>query len=204
MADKCPTCGEEFYVVGKHIHSCGYPKLSDKKKDILKGCLMGDASIDRRDGDNNARWTLYNTNHDYLKYVEDKLGVLASTRMKEDKEFLPQKTTYATGMTHPWLENLAGWYSTGEKVFPESIELTPTVLKHWYCCDGNTDVSERFCITVENEKNNKDKLINYFNERGFHIDKRANKIYANKELAKEIFNYMGSPPDGMSYKWPNS
>jgi len=90
----------------------------------------------------------------YLKYIDGKFGVFGkgvslkktakeSAKQCRDREFRPDAKEknysdvyYWRSMAHPELQKFADWYSTGTKVWPSDTELTPTVLKHWYCGDG--------------------------------------------------------------------
>jgi len=117
-------------------------------------------------------------------------------------------------ISHPELERFNEWYSSGEKTFPKNIKLTPTVLKHWYCCDGYFDNSsnQRITISVANEVENKDKLLKMFRESGLPSPKfrkcRRKDGYVGCRLeflksdSLKIWEYMGDPLPGFEYKWP--
>ena len=116
---------------------------------------------------------------------------------------------------HPELRQYEKWYSTGEKVFPEDIDLTPTVLKHWHCGDGSLQKGKWAVITLTNERENKDKIENIFNRVGledFFWDEyeRANKegykceIVFRQEGTKNFFEHIGKPLPGFKYKWPEN
>lgn len=198
----CPNCHNEYKNICRHWDACGYPNLSKKQQEILIGCLMGDATIGNRNGkrNRNPRFVLVNTNTDYADYVHDKLQPFANKfSVKTDEKYRAQARVT---VTHPWLENLSKWYNSGQKVFPENLHVTPTILKHWYCCDGHMDRRERFTIAIENEKDNGQKISDYFDKIGFEIGTAGGQLYANPDVSKKIFEYMGSPPPGFGYKWP--
>lgn len=106
-------------------------------------------------------------------------------------------------------QEFAEWYSTGEKVFPEDIDLTPTVLKYWYVCDGSlhqrqSSHRERFTIGLYNEIDNKEKIKSMFlrknlPEPSFWTDGEA---YWNVNETEELFEYIGKSLPGFEYKWP--
>lgn len=198
MSTKCPRCGNNYKSIGLHWSSCGYPNISDYQKQISIGCLMGDASIEGK-GQANPRFTLSNTNSEYASFVNKKLQPFSSLNIYPNEKY---KDTHLVRFTHPWLKNLLKWYQSGEKVFPDDIKLTPTILKHWYCCDGHFEKHhKRFTIGVENEKNNKQKLTNYFSNIDIDVSLSAGQIYATKSETTKILEYMGEPPTGFEYKW---
>jgi len=112
---------------------------------------------------------------------------------------------------HPELNKFAEWYSTGEKIWPEDIELTTTTLKHWYCCDGhyyNKNYHNYISIAALNECKNKDKIDKLFETSGlpkpnnYSEGPRSFDLEFTVEQSKELFDYMGKPIDGFDYKWP--
>ena len=102
-------------------------------------------------------------------------------------------------------------------MWPEDIELTPTVLKHWYVGDGHCDNSSshnHIQISVSNEVKNTEKVFKYFSNVGLpqpsnhHISeqiKSENKkcdIVWGVEESYELWDYMGEPLPDFNYKWP--
>jgi len=107
---------------------------------------------------------------------------------------------------HPQLERLASWYSSGEKKFPSDMELTPKIVKHWYCCDGglnwpgNSDSGASACFYSVNEDGA--DLVNLFEDAGFTVNNHADhRIYFPREETQRLLGWMGRPPDGFEYKW---
>jgi hypothetical protein len=118
-------------------------------------------------------------------------------------------------ISHPHLENYEDWYKGGKKLFPKDLKLTPTVLKHWYCCDGSfNNNGHRFYteIHLSNERQNKNKIEKYFENISIPIDRWRDdrqdtgsyktSIIFNKNKSKKLFNYMGNSLPGFGYKWP--
>ena len=197
----CPNCDREWEAIGKHFRGCGYPDLSDKQKDIMIGCLMGDGTIDNRNIESkNPRFTLANTNEAYAYEVHKKLQPFANITKVERK----RRDIYNVRVVHPWVENLTDWYSTGEKVFPE-LSLNPTILKHWYCCDGCKKMGKGgswcFHISMKNEVDRQENIRRMFNELGISISFYRYCLYTRNGDYKP-YQIMGEPPKGMEYKWP--
>ena len=236
MTRICPGCGGEFSQIGQHwaMSSCDHPKMSEKQKDTLRGLLMGDGNIPVTQERKNYYLIVKMISKPYLKHLSDVCFPVLSNEVRLEQTaaesargarksgFSPgadpedYSDIFALGITaHPWINNLTDWYSTGEKVFPPELELTPTVLKHWYCCDGSLDRSDNSPIaeiSLCNEEGNKEKIKEIFCSVGFKNLKwcvnerkrrsgRRVKVRFNREETKDLFGYMGSPPPGFRYKW---
>lgn len=112
----------------------------------------------------------------------------------------------------PKLNPYRSWYETGRKVFPENIDLTPTVLKHWFVGDGTfNDYGSNFYIYISttNEAENKHKIESYFEGKPLDIDRwetynRSTFIRFNKDNTEKFFRYIGDPVPGYEYKWPDN
>lgn len=116
---------------------------------------------------------------------------------------------------HPEFEEFSGWYSSGDKVWPQNIKITPTVLKHWYCGDGsrkNRGTSNCIVIGMTNEVDNTDKVSKLFESAELPSPSNYN-IYGEEgqknciaefsvSQSKELWEYMGEPLPGFEYKWP--
>jgi len=117
-------------------------------------------------------------------------------------------------MALPALQKYESWYPSGEKTFPKDIELTPTVLRHYYVGDGNLNVDKEPKITLCNEGGNRKKIENIFYNVGLtdfwwddHKRKNDNgrviSIRFRKEGAENFFDYVGRDPlPGFEYKFP--
>lgn len=199
---ECPNCGESYESLGRHWATCGYPELSDKQKEIMVGCLMGDGTIDNRDRDH-PRFTLVNTNPDYARHVWEKLQPFATFTSYSPKRE-NRSRNYKVRVTHPWVSTLAEWYGGDGKRFP-NVDLSPTVLKHWYCCDGSKQVNsaggERFQIGAANEEDRPDHILYLFKDTPVDVSMSGHDIYCSYNDTTP-WEYMGEPPEGMGFKWP--
>jgi len=216
----CNSCGKRFEHIGNHwrYKPEHRPNISENQIEILTGILMGDGSLYR--DSKNVSFRVGNTNVEYLEYLDGKFqdisnGVtlsqtsesvassgFGSNNSEEYKDIYLWRTT-----SHPQLNKFRNWYSAGEKVWPEHIELTPRVLKNWYCCDGSTNDSGWIKFTLRNEFHNKCKIENYFRDSGLPLPNRWSE---NKDAcwsvknSKKLWKYMGSPLPGFEYKWPKT
>lgn len=238
MKDKCQQCGNEYEMIAGHwsqSSECSYPSLTQKQIEITTGMLMGDGYIHRKEG-RNPYLESHMVTKKYLEYVDSIFGAFGngvSLRMTAEQSaernresgFHPNAKSenysdvyYWASMAHPELQEFADWYSSGRKMWPDNIKLTPTVLKHWYCGDGyweNSGTKNCIVIGVANEMDYTDKIDQFFENVGlpspnnYSKYKVKNGIYGcnacfTVEQSKELWRYMGEPLSGFEYKWPDS
>jgi len=236
MSDTCTQCGNKYQRIAQHwstSSTCKYPPFSDHQRKIIIGLLMGDGCI-LRESKRKPRLICGMISSNYLKYINKEFGIFGNgvslIRTGEqvanrscERGFSPNAKTENyhniyrwRSMSHPELEEFADWYSTGEKVWPDDIELTPTVLKHWYCGDGHWNdsvTSNRIIISMSNEINNQEKVDRIFENVGlpspsnYSISKRKDgSKKCNAEFtvdqSKKLWEYMGKPLPDFEYKWP--
>jgi len=236
MFDKvaCPKCGEKYKSLGRHwAHNTNHrPEFTQHQKEIITGLLMGDGSITACNKNPHIECSMITPN--YLEYIDDIFGCLGSgvslkqtaeknADRKRNSGFRPNAKAedYSDvyrwrSRSHPDLQKWVKWYKTGKKVWPEDIELTPTVLKHWYCGDGywnNKGYNNRISISMANEIDNLEKVNNIFKNvelpapSNYDISeregggKRCNAQWT-VDQSKELWKYMGEPLPDFYYKWP--
>jgi len=230
MGDVCQQCGNKYQIIGTHWSmnsSCNHPSFTDHQKEIITGLLMGDGNICTVNKNPYIRAEMISPN--YLEYISDQFGVLGgdvslkmtaaeSAKRNRDSRFDPnaKEQNYSDkyqwqSMSHPELQEFADWYSSGKKVWPAEIELTPTVLKHWYCGDGHWDNSgsrNSIQIAMANEVNNANKVDQMFRNVGlpapsnYNISENNCNAQFTVEQSKELWEYMGEPLPDFEYKWP--
>lgn len=233
MVEVCKQCGEKFERIGTHwsTGSCHYPSFTDHQKEVITGVLMGDGSISR--SSKNPSLSVGMISENYLKHLDYEFGVFgcgvelmhtAEEGAKKNRESGFRENAKACNYSdvylfrtrnHPELDEFAQWYSSGEKVWPEDIELTPTVLKHWYCGDGHWDnrrSQNHIEISMDNEVENTDKVEKMFTNVG--LPKPTWSIcdseYGKRCIARftidqshNLWEYMGKPLPDFKYKWPS-
>lgn len=233
----CPECGEVYKRIAQHwaYNESHRPELTERQLDIATGVLMGDGCIkvDSRKG-HYANFQIEMITKPYLEWLSDIFGVLSrGVRLKRTAEQHVERNiarefdenasldTYNDSYclettTHPRFSELRNWYEDGEKTFPYNIELNPTVLKHWYVCDGSLHQGRDIKIAMSNERGNGEKIERYFSEQSLptprweeHGRKGGSgginyRARWTKEESLELFEYMGEPLPGFEYKWPDN
>jgi len=232
--DKCEQCENEYKSISKHwagSKNCKYPELSNSQEDVITGIVMGDGCIKREKG-KNPKLVVEMTSQNYLHHIADIFSPMGGdVRVGRTPEELAKNSiksgnnlnakaenynqSYVWMFSHPQLQKFADWYSTGKKVWPKDIELTPTVLKHWYCGDGcwrNKNGNNRIVIAMANESRNTGKVTKMFENVGlprpinYDIVENRNgqdcRATFSVEQSKTLWKYMGKPLPDFEYKWP--
>jgi len=206
---ECKVCNETFERIGQHWNYYPHhsPVISTQQREIITGTLMGDAYI-AVEG-NNPRYILTNKKKEYIDHTRGKLGCIDSGTVQKDGDGVYRWKT----VTHWGLRNYLYWYEGGKKEFPNDITLTPTILKHWYACDGTRENRGGVRIAMSNERRNKEKIEMYFSESGLPKpnywleNKRSDyggwrcRACWNKEESSILLDWMGDPLPGYEYKW---
>jgi len=186
---------------------------------------MGDGSLSREPS--TARLDVSMTTPEYLEYLDDIFGYLSrgvsvkdtsTERAIRDRqnEFNPNAEAdnyqdiyrwYTS--CHPAFDKFRAWYESGKKVWPEDIDLTPTVLRHLYSGDGSLHKDNQVRISMPNEKGNEKKVERYFERAGLPTpldwygegENHHSALWSPTD-SEILFDYMGEPVVGFKYKWP--
>ena len=214
MSQACPDCGESYARLGSHwTGDCSAPELTEHQLDIIKGLLMGDAWL-RTDG--NSMLSIKMTNREYLEYLQHEFGVLGTgVNLRRENENPNWSDSYYFSIrSHKGLNRFDNWYEGGEKTWPQDLQITPTVMKHWYAGDGHLELrgeSERVKIGLSNESGNEQKISKMLNRSGLEYTRwdeyeledgrvTASIVFGVNET-KQLFEYMGEPLTGFENKW---
>lgn len=227
----CSKCGGVFERIGQHwvAKPDHYPAFTDTQRNIIIGLLLGDGSLNRQG--KNAHMQVQMTNRKYLEHLDEIFDVLGTgvKRCRTAEE--SAKNVRNNGLNpdakaenysdvyewrtrnHPELNQYRSWYSTEELVWPEEVELTPTVLRTWYISDGSYN-KNHITISTRNESNNIEKIKRYFKRANLptpisnsqEIEGEQNKCQLRwtVEESTMLFEYMEDAPPDFDYKWPEA
>lgn len=222
----CPECGEKYERLGSHWNGSPShrPQLTGYQKDIVIGSMMGDGSLEKRSG--NPSLEIGMITKQYLETLDNIFGVLSTgVRLKstaEEKAQQSRDTKFHPNASEENYHDFWGlrtrrlpelsqfnWYTgeNGEKVWPENINLTSTVLTHWYIGDGtwkNTNYKNYIAIAMCNEIESKSKVDQYFKLANLPTPSNYTKyqIEFTVEDSYKLFEYMDPAPPGFEYKFP--
>lgn len=227
MSEKvlCPTCDNEFVRIAQHWNhgdNCNPTPMSEYQMELLTGILMGDGSM--VDEDKNSRLQVSMITKPFLEWLDRELGIYStgvrqkitaaeSAEQNRNSGFSPNAKAEnyhdvykLTTRTLSQLNELAGWYKTGNKVFPSALTLTPTILKMWYVCDGTLEQREDckniIKIGCKHEIEHEQYFKRLFEDIGFDCRFHYSQYIAFSNAdTKDLLKYMGNPPPGFEYKW---
>lgn len=199
----CLVCGDRFKQLGNHWqwNPSHAPDINDHQHQVIRACMMGDGSLDRHN--KRPRLTVCMKNKWYISELVNELcGLVSSVNKQKSGQY--KLSTYA-------LENLKiyDWYNGGDKTYPPDIELTDTVLRHWYIQDGSLDWRSnskraRACISCTNEKHDMDKIQNMFSNTGLSPScSPGSGVVFTVGDTESMLMRIGDPPRSYEYKWCN-
>lgn len=180
---------------------------------------MGDACVNDNGGNPCLKVSV--TQKDYLEHLHQIYGAMSrGVEFDRSAEELAEQNSergFSTTVNvdnyndvymwhtvnHPELDEFREWYSDNGKKFPQSLELTPTAVKHWFACDGT--LSHGRYIQIYTANGQKDMLADKFSSSfGINPNTKAEYyLYFTKEQTEQIFDIIGSPLPGFEYKWPD-
>jgi len=202
-------------------------------KEILDGCLLGDGFLrayNRKSDKSYPYFCKHNIYYDHVSFVAKQIFKYNwRKKIKEYKNTYKYKgekkhnTVYGLrSYCHKeLLSYFREWYppeNDYKKVIPRSVELTPTVLLHWFLDDGCSYKRKRktrqIIIALCSEcfyKENQEFLQEQFIKK-FGIKTRLKKIpcknydgyriIINQSYADKFYNVIGPPPvPNLAYKW---
>lgn len=222
---ECSSCGNEYTRLGQHLSlgDCDYPEISDYQKQLLTGVLMGDGCIANRDGER-PYFVVEMISREFLEWLQSELSTISysvrQAKTAEESYHSSEKSldsklnienfseTYRfQTIRHPWLNNLAEWYDSGEKKYPDDLQLTPTVAKMWYVTDGGVRPrqpdhhNEPVVIACNNESERAEVVQSMFKKRGFDPQFKHGNVVFSVEESRDFLNWIGDPVPGFQYKW---
>lgn len=229
----CPnqncSSGKDYDRIARHFSACGYPDIDDKHLSIIKGVLMGDATIGC-DNSRNQKMTVYSTNKEFLQHLVDVLPEWLITTEKPQL-FKSKKQAQASGedflsdrnydyksysfseqyrvrtIRHPVFNELRGWYSD-KKELPKKENLNRNIIKYWFVCDGNTQTKGRNKYSkIASKIAGDEKLKEYGNKIetvakvSVNVNTQNGIISMDSENTEKFLRFLGEPVNGFEYKW---
>lgn len=222
---KCPFCSsdDEYDTIGNHWRqSCSYPSLSEFEYEILSGLLAGDATIKNKNVGNTSI-EIKMINKEFLLYIDDLFGIKSTgvkqkhtsdeiaenlhdkSPVSQDCDFNDQYVLVTRNL--PDLNPFRNWYSCGEKRIPDEKEITSTMMKYWYVCDGGLSwnketESVRAQLTSTNESDRLPKIADIVEvECGVRPSVYSDRIMFKPTETQSFLSWIGDPVPGFEYKF---
>lgn len=224
--ERCHDCGDWFKGITNHWakSSCQYPKVSNNKIELLKGCLLGDGSVYR--GNANPYIDVAMTNKTFLEWLDEKLGWLSNgvvrkhtsvksaknARQNLGRDTQPSETLDFYRLqtrSIPQFNRFSSWYNTGEKVFPDGLVLSPVATRMWFVTDGclaydsrPRNRTPRISFASTNEKERPETIIQALEEHGFTVSHSGHDFRLSAKETEDFFDWIGkNHVPGFEYKW---
>ncbi len=196
---------------GIKLRNCGHKRLVDKLSDIqveiINGELLGDGSLSMSKGYKNARFQWGGCSYEHGEFLHLALSKFAGCFIP-DRQYWKITSKAAKAFT----ELRQKWYPNGKQEVPEDIELTPTVVRHFYIGDGNLRKRKNrrpsIRLFVNNYNNTSlEILLTKFMSLGFNPKLQSATsgfaLYLPTKETNKFFDYVGTCPFNFyQYKWP--
>jgi hypothetical protein len=226
---ECHNCGVERERIAQHwsmSSTCEAPRLTTRQKEIINGLMLGDGSVVRET--KNPRLKVNSRKKEFLSFLDREMGVFSARKPEmtytaqelaeadRDSGFHEEAKAENYGDRYDWeticskrFNQWRSWYHSGEKVWPDNLDLTPLTMSMWYASDASYDGDHgrgRVTIDTAKEKDNRGKILGYFEE--IPVEKPAWDDYRDystmrfsAEGTQELLEYMNTPVPGYEYKW---
>lgn len=226
----CEYCNNEFFCrkdklkTKKTCNSICYQNLIELSKkyeiddyvnDIIIGSLLSDGTICNHIKMKNNNWSHTSTNENYIDYIISETKIHLHKFSTESKEFTSSVSgkiykskksfSFKSKSSISFTRYRKTWYPYGTKVVPNTIELTPTVLLHWYIGDGN--IRDNIGITLCTDSFDEISilfLMQKLQQLNFepYLYETKNRIVIPNKRVFEFLKYIGNcPVKGFEYKW---
>lgn len=224
----CPSCGTLFVnsSLGSHLDNKNHwPDLEKTTLETIIGLTLGDGYLGGSEGRRPAL-QLIMTNREFLEWLDTEFGWLstgvskhrtASEAAKHAKKVGLEGTTGSErnfeaqyvlrARSHPKFQEIQRrlYTDTGKRI-PTDLRLTPVIAKMWYVCDGGLlrhgHRNPALQFSSRNDVDRLDVLAEMFRSEGFEPGAHGDHAiqFGNSE-ARQLLDWMGSPPPGFDYKW---
>lgn len=152
-------------------------------QDMTTGLIMGDASATKNSDSRNSHISMEVVNRKFAEHVREMYGPLATDVKTYEKtnetdvsdgEFDLTVYKVRTRRLEHFNRFRDNWYTDEGKRYPiDDIELNETILKYWYCSDGDMSTDDRWNtkhyarISCYNEMDRKEKINSLFSNVDF-------------------------------------
>lgn len=200
--DECSSCGNYYVKIGKHKSqsTCDYNSLTERDENIIKGIVLSDGHIARRN--DNMYLDLTMKNERFLHWLSDQLSLVCRVKSKD-------KYYRLTTLSHPSMSKFNWMEDNNKKKFPDELSLNSTIVKMWYCGDGGLQWSKHSAnglasISCQAQIHREDYLVKLFDDIGLNPTINGPALLFSVGDTNKLLDIMGDPPPGFEYKWENS
>lgn len=192
----CSQCTRQFQTLARHWsenQQCEFRSLSDHQREIVRGLLLGDGSLESNDL---TYLRCGSKRRAHAEWLAEELGWLARGVTVDAGDTYRLRT-----MSHPNL----GRYWTWTEAPSTGYSLTPTAARVWYACDGTisfagaSDVPQITFAASSDAK--REAVAQLLSQRGFEPLTWDRRVALPREQTKPWLNWIDDPAPGSEYKW---
>lgn len=225
---KCEYCKQNFFCRKDKINSkttCNRKcyqnsielkneyDINEHAKEIIIGSLLSDGCITKSTGGKNYYWTQTSISMEYIDLLKKEIDINLNKYVINEKEYnisnkkgIAKKAyTLKSRASVTFTKYRKIWYPNNIKIVPYDINLTPTVLLHWYLGDGYLDNGKGIVLCTDAfDYNSIFILITKLNELNMcaYYYEGGNKIIIPNKRVIEFLNYIGTcSVKYFKYKW---
>jgi len=194
----CNQCGSEYQRLAQHWsrnQHCSYPDVSAAQHEAIRGCLVGDGSLDNpNDGPPALR--IASMRRPHIVWVRDQLGWLVRGVTRDTDGAYRLRT-----LSHPTL----GRYWTWTDGPPADWTLTKPVARLWYACDGGLEwpgssTQPRVTWTITNNAKRR-ACKQALAKQGYEAMVWDRRLALPFEATERFLAWLGDPTPGSEHKW---
>lgn len=195
----CEQCDRSYQSLSQHWsrnQRCSYPAVTDSITEAVRGCLLGDGSLDSPN-EGAPALRISSMRRDHLTWVHEQLDWLSRGVTRDSRGAYRLRT-----MSHPLLGHHWTWNGTPPE---DGWTLTRPMARIWYACDGSLEWpghSDRPRIQWTISDDGKRAAIQrVLEERGYEPMEWERRLALPIDATEQWLGWLGSPPPGSEYKW---
>lgn len=181
--------------------------------EIITGSLLSDGCVTKPKRCVNYHWSQTCIYLEYIEYLKEELSFITNvTHVKPKTSVYPNGKIYTnkecwhlrTRTCNEFSDLRKIWYPSGIKTVPHDLEITPTVLLHWYLGDGYIHPTNGIflCTDTFDAKD----VLRLAKKMSCHFEtnliEKSNRIHIPNRAVWEYFQFIGDPPvECFAYKW---
>ena len=195
----CEQCGREYRSLSSHWaknQTCTYPDLADELTEIIRGCLLGDGSLDNpNDGPPALR--ISSMRREHIRWIHEQLDWLSRGITRDSRGAYRLRT-----LSHPVFHQFWTWMDAPPI---DGWTLSRPTARCWYACDGGlewpgTSTQPRATWTITDDTK-RAACKRVLRERDYDPMEWERRLALSFDETERFLEWLGEPTPGSEYKW---